>query len=133
MAKLKLRGKDLRNIGYPEGPVISVAITVMEQYYKHYTPEAALALLREVLAAPQSFTGDGQLSKIAGKLIPEPSGEIAINPQALPYKVYGPEFIEEGALKQMDYAMRLPVTVAGALMPDAHQGATACPSAACWR
>jgi tRNA-splicing ligase RtcB len=122
MAKLKLRGKDLRNIGYPEGPVISVAITVMEQHYKHHTQEAALALLREVLEAPQSFTGDEQLSKIADKLIPEPSAEIAINPQALPYQVYGPAFIEEGALRQMDYAMRLPVTVAGALMPDAHQG-----------
>lgn len=122
MAKLKLRGKDLRNIGYPEGPVISVAITVMEQHYKHHTHEAALALLREVLEAPQSFTGDEQLSKIADKLIPEPSAEIAINPQALPYQVYGPAFIEEGALRQMDYAMRLPVTVAGALMPDAHQG-----------
>src|SRR5688500_15443789 len=106
MAKLKVRGKDLRNIGYPEGPVISVAITVMEQHYKHYTQEAALALLQQVLEAPASFTEDEQLSKIAGKLIVEESTEIAINPEALPYQVYGRDFIEEGALRQMDYAMR---------------------------
>lgn len=122
MAKLKLRGKDLRNIGYPEGPVISVAMAVMEQHYKHYTQEAALTLLQQVLEAPASFTGDEQLSKISAKLIVEAPAEIAINPQALPYEVYGKTFIDEGAIRQMDYAMRLPVTVAGALMPDAHQG-----------
>src|ERR1700760_3889565 len=38
------------------------------------------------------------------------------------YVVYGAENIEEGARKQMEIAMKLPVTVAGALMPDAHQG-----------
>src|SRR5690606_2903630 len=42
------------------------------------------------------------------------------NPES--YKVYGAEGIEEGAIKQMETAMKLPVTVAGALMPDAHQG-----------
>lgn len=40
----------------------------------------------------------------------------------LPYQVYGAEHIEEGALKQMETALSLPISVAGALMPDAHQG-----------
>jgi tRNA-splicing ligase RtcB len=35
MSKLKLRGKDLRAIGYPEGPVISIAMNIMEKNYKH--------------------------------------------------------------------------------------------------
>jgi tRNA-splicing ligase RtcB (3'-phosphate/5'-hydroxy nucleic acid ligase) len=34
MGKLKLRGKDLRAIGYPEGPVISIAMNIMEKNYK---------------------------------------------------------------------------------------------------
>lgn len=38
------------------------------------------------------------------------------------YTVYGADQIEEGAKKQMEIAMRLPITAAGALMPDAHQG-----------
>jgi tRNA-splicing ligase RtcB len=37
-------------------------------------------------------------------------------------KVYGGKEIEAGARKQMDLAMRLPVAVQGALMPDAHTG-----------
>jgi len=40
---------------------------------------------------------------------------------AAPYRVYGDD-LEPGALQQMDNACRLPVAVAGALMPDAHQG-----------
>lgn len=40
----------------------------------------------------------------------------------VPYRTYGGSVIEEGARHQMEVAMELPVTVAGALMPDAHQG-----------
>lgn len=38
------------------------------------------------------------------------------------YVRYGDAYIEDGAKAQMNVAMKLPVTVAGALMPDAHQG-----------
>ena len=40
----------------------------------------------------------------------------------LPYPIWGQENIDDSSLSQMDYAMRLPVSVAGALMPDAHVG-----------
>lgn len=122
MAKLKLRGKDLRNIGFPESPVISVAITVMEQHYKHHSPEEALVLLQKVLQEPEAYREDEHLGKIAEKLIVEENTAIALKETPMDYAVYGKEFIEEGAISQMNYAMRLPVTVAGALMPDAHQG-----------
>ena len=38
------------------------------------------------------------------------------------YSIYGAEYIEEGAKKQMNTDRKLPVTAAGALMPDAYQG-----------
>lgn len=41
---------------------------------------------------------------------------------AAPYRVWGAEGIEPAALEQMKRAVRLPVAVRGALMPDAHQG-----------
>ena len=40
----------------------------------------------------------------------------------LHYAVFGKEHIEEGALQQMETAVSLPISIAGALMPDAHQG-----------
>ncbi|MPR34016.1 RtcB family protein [Salmonirosea aquatica] len=42
--------------------------------------------------------------------------------ERLPYAIFGREYIEEGALLQMETAASLPISVAGALMPDAHQG-----------
>jgi tRNA-splicing ligase RtcB (3'-phosphate/5'-hydroxy nucleic acid ligase) len=42
--------------------------------------------------------------------------------ESVAYKIFGEEFIEVGALRQMNTAVSLPISVAGALMPDAHQG-----------
>ena len=50
-----------------------------------------------------------------------PLGAFTPRAAGAPCRVYG-EDIEQGALQQMDNACRLPVAVAGALMPDAHQG-----------
>ena len=41
--------------------------------------------------------------------------------QGAPYRIWG-EGLEPDAVRQMDNACRLPVAVAGALMPDAHVG-----------
>ena len=40
----------------------------------------------------------------------------------LPYRIWGAEQIDPEAIRQMDAAMRLPISVRGALMPDAHVG-----------
>jgi tRNA-splicing ligase RtcB len=40
----------------------------------------------------------------------------------LAYPIWGEQYIDGETRKQMDNAMRLPVSVAGALMPDAHVG-----------
>lgn len=56
---------------------------------------------------------------------PTPQGHIKHNTSlgpVKPYRVYGGQFIEKGALEQMETAMKLPVVIKGALMPDAHQG-----------
>jgi tRNA-splicing ligase RtcB (3'-phosphate/5'-hydroxy nucleic acid ligase) len=125
MAKLKLKGKDLRNIGFPEGPVVSVAMNIMEKAYKHSTLEEALEVLKPVVASPADFLNDAVLGKIAEGLMPKPDRNadiIPLNTNGISYNVFGADFIEEGAVSQMFQASRLPVSVAGALMPDAHSG-----------
>lgn len=47
---------------------------------------------------------------------------LTLREHPIPYRIWGKEYIEEGALTQMFSAARLPISVAGALMPDAHQG-----------
>ncbi|MEO5944176.1 MAG: RtcB family protein [Ferruginibacter sp.] len=125
MSKLKLTGKQIRAIGYEEGPVVSVAMHTMSTHFKHNTEEEALQILKDVLAAPENYLADEMLNKIAEKLIEpviEETKEIPLNEIGVAYNVFGAKHIEEGALLQMQTAVKLPVAVAGALMPDAHQG-----------
>ena len=57
MSKLKLKGKELRAIGFPEGPVISIAMNIMEKSFKHKDKAEALQLLRQILAEPKKGRG----------------------------------------------------------------------------
>ena len=50
----------------------------------------------------------------------QPWDELRADP--LTYPVWGADHIDAEARRQMDSALRLPVSVAGALMPDAHLG-----------
>lgn len=125
MAKLKLRGKDLVKIGYPEGRAIGMAINMMLKHYKRSSLEEVLKILKKVLDTPEYYLKDEVLGRIAEELIKKPDSEkqeISLTESSQPYKIYGKKGIELGATKQMDIAMRLPVTKKGALMPDAHQG-----------
>ncbi len=123
--KLKLRQKDLLAIGYPKGKAIGIAINVAIKYCKKQTKEAVLAQLKAVVDAPEQFQADPIFGSITEELIEiaaEVNEEIALTPEPKTYQAYGLQHIEPGTLLQMDTAMRLPVTVKGALMPDAHQG-----------
>ena len=125
MAKLKLRGKDLRQIGYPEGPVISIAMNIMQREYKYSTKEEVMELLQKILKAPVEYENDAVLGLIAQQLIPKETiagNVIEMNKTGVPVNIFGSDAIEQQALTQMDQAARLPVSVSGALMPDAHSG-----------
>lgn len=123
--KLKIQGKELRAIGFPEGPVISVAMNVMEKNFKHHSKEEAFEILKEVLQSPNDYVSDELLGLIAKQLLPKPStegAELSLNNNGIQFNVFGQEHIEEGAMHQMYTAAKLPIAVAGALMPDAHSG-----------
>ena len=125
MAKLKLRGKDLRLIGYPEGPVISVAMNIIEKNFRHLSEADALEILRSIVQSPNEYANDAVLGKIADLLLPKPEikgTEVKLNPTGVHVNVFGSEFIEAGAMQQMHNAAKLPISAAGALMPDAHSG-----------
>lgn len=125
MKKLKLEGKELRKMGFPEGPVISIAMQVMEKNYRHEGKEKALTLLAQVLENPAAFAENEVLCTIAEQLLPKPpvdGMEVSLNKEGISFGIFGSEDIEQGALNQMYLASRLPVAVAGAIMPDAHQG-----------
>src|ERR1700710_1264116 len=101
MAKLKLSGKDLRAIGYPESPVISLAMDVMEKNYKRNSKEHVLGLLKAVLVRPHEYTQDEILGKIARALIEreekaaaKAAATVELKIAGVPYNIFGVEFIE---------------------------------------
>lgn len=124
MKTINISGAELKALGYPEGKVIGIAIKVAEQYYAELEKEDVMAILTKVVQYPENFLDDEVLESIAQELIEKPNEDatIALKEIGGSYSVFGAENIEQGAINQMEVAMKLPVTVAGALMPDAHQG-----------
>ncbi len=55
-------------------------------------------------------------------LVPQSLPPIKLHEKPLPYPVWGRNQIDESSFEQMNGAMMLPVSLAGALMPDAHKG-----------
>lgn len=123
--KLKINAKELRAIGFPESPIIPIVMNTMEKHYKHSKKEDVMALLQKVLASPIEYKNDAILSVIAERLLPKEDKDgatISLNAKGINFTIYGAEHIEKGALHQMYTAAKLPISVAGALMPDAHHG-----------
>ena len=124
MATLNFTGDHLKTIGFAEGKALGTAIRLIEQHYSGRRRKDILALLTKVLHYPESFLDDEVLGALAKELTEKPAGhgDIPLKENGIPYSIFGAEHIEAGAISQMEVAMRLPVTVAGSLMPDAHQG-----------
>ena len=124
MAANKLSGKEIRALGYPEGRAIGAAVRTMEVHYKGKSKKVKLDVLKRVFQYSHNYVKDEVLGTIARELIAQTERleALTLNPQRKEYPIYGEQHIEPGAKHQMEVAMKLPVTVAGALMPDAHQG-----------
>lgn len=124
--KNKITGKDLLGIGFAEGKILGLALDLLKDNFEGIEEAELLALFKKVKDYPESFLDDEVLSELATAIIedarPKSDGTIKLVENAEDYTVFGADYIEDGARNQMDIAMKLPVSVAGALMPDAHQG-----------
>ncbi len=122
-----ISGKILKLNDWPEGKVISLAKAAAEQLETDgLDREAILARLDAVRQAPGTFLADPLLADLARECLRLAQKDVELNdelrPRPLQYPVWGESQIDAESLRQMDSAMRLPVSVAGALMPDAHVG-----------
>ncbi|AXG73895.1 RtcB family protein [Flavobacterium arcticum] len=123
MAKLKLRGKDLIAIGFPQNKAISIAMESMLAHYKRETKERVLVLLKEVLANPEKFMGDGVFGKTVEALLSDKKKEAQkLNATRAPHTIFGENGIADVAKEQLYTALKLPIAHSGALMPDGHSG-----------
>ena len=120
-----INGTILLERGWPSGPLIGQALALATSLTASGLSEAdALATLARIHDDPASVLAGQPGFELAEALVvsrrqPE-RPEIRETPLDVP--IWGRELIDTAAIRQMHDAMRLPVTVAGALMPDAHVG-----------
>ena len=119
-----IKSKELSKLGYTDNVARSIAIELVAKYCKHCTQEEIVNLLQGIHLNPEQYKNDVIWGKLAEVLSPS-SIEVStyeLRSTPLPYRIYGEDNIDQLAISQMEMAMRLPITISGALMPDGCAG-----------
>jgi tRNA-splicing ligase RtcB len=123
--KTEIRADDLKAVGYKDGKALGTAIKIARKLIVSQEKEEVISLLKKAIEYPENCLDDELLAPLLLE-IQKPEVDlvnlISLRENPDQYTIYGADNIEEGAINQMETAMKLPVTVAGSLMPDAHQG-----------
>jgi len=122
-----LTGKILKLHGWPDGRIIGIAKDIGAGLADQgIDRETILSRLDAVRHNPGPFLADPLMADLARECIRLTQKDYApeenLRDQPLGYPIWGRENIDDGSIAQMDNAMRLPISVVGALMPDAHVG-----------
>jgi tRNA-splicing ligase RtcB len=119
-----MKTRDLVDIGIPAGVCAEKAKQLLQ---KARTAKRSMRQvqdeLRRVAAAPAAHAEDESYGALAQLLLEHAAAARTFTPRAAdaPYRIWG-ENLESSAVDQLKNACKLPVAVAGALMPDAHVG-----------
>ncbi len=135
MEKEKISNNELYALGINDVDVLVNFSRVANGLLKHQVMDKTqiLANLEALIddPMPYSFKKGGKFKNLAddvialrkdGKFIKQARSNFKLKEDITDFPVWGLEHIEVGALAQMKTAIQLPIAVAGALMPDAHQG-----------
>lgn len=127
-----MKEKELIQIGYKSKELREIAIQVFNKAVKEgFSKKEAQRMLRVIIRNPVAFLQDNLWKELAQKLhtgtdntkLPtyqKDFGERGYSSKA-PYKIWGTE-IDSESIQQIQNACSLPISVRGALMPDAHVG-----------
>jgi tRNA-splicing ligase RtcB len=118
-----MKARDLIKLGFKPGPAIGVAMRLLPEAKRALGMKVLRSDLEALVKEPNAYKDHPHWALLAQALMEQDARRATYveREQPAPYRVWG-EGLEAGALDQMKNAARLPVAVAGALMPDAHQG-----------
>jgi tRNA-splicing ligase RtcB len=122
-----ITGKILKRNHWSEGKIIGLAKNAAAQLAEQgLKRDEILDALDDVRRNPGLFLSDPLKADLARECLRSAQKDAAatgkLRESPLPFPIWGRENIDPEAVQQMKNAMRLPVVVAGALMPDAHVG-----------
>jgi tRNA-splicing ligase RtcB len=135
MEKEKISNSELKDLGIDDVEVLVKFSRVANGLLKHGVMGKAeiLANIEGLIddPLPYALKKGGKFKNLAedviamrkkGRFVKQERSNVRLKEEITEFPVWGSEHIEVGALSQMRTAVRLPIAVAGALMPDAHQG-----------
>jgi tRNA-splicing ligase RtcB len=118
-----MKPRDLIKLGLQPGPAMGVALKLIPEAKRALGARVLERDLQALVNEPNAYTSHPHLALLAQAVLDQNARRTTyVEREApAPYRIWG-EGLEAGAVEQMVNAARLPVAVAGALMPDAHQG-----------
>ncbi len=120
-----MRPKEIIALGVPRGEPLAMAVEAIKTASQEWGMKkgAIRQVITRVLKDPAGHRNDELFGALAEALIDLKRNKASYIARAepAPYRQWGDD-LEPGAVKQMQNACALPVSVKGALMPDAHQG-----------
>lgn len=117
--------KQLTKLGVTDNVARSRLLAFIEKGCRRMGDDEITSLVCDLIGFPEKYAecNDVQLASLAALFSKEPClAEHPILDKPKPYRSFCSSDADPLAVSQMDMAMRLPVSVAGALMPDAHAG-----------
>lgn len=126
MGKNQMKGKHLRKVDFPSDVAKSLALSVLTKHYKFVSLEEKIEIIKQILLDPSSYLEHEHFNGLARTLVGKPKiktdYEVHMLKHSGDFSIYGERHISKNAISQMEAAMRLPISMKGALMPDAHHG-----------
>lgn len=122
-----MKPKKMMKLGIPEGLPLRIAKTCIESAKNCGMASGEIDdLLKDLRKRPRPYLKDPNFKELAKAIIDTNHPDPEIKPRKhgenmAPWKQWG-ENLEHDAIEQMRNACSLPVSVVGALMPDAHSG-----------
>ncbi len=122
-----MKTRELVNLGIPKGEVMKLVKEAMGEMSGDKKRRQGKEELREQIKKfaehPEDFYGDDYLGEAAQKMtvMNRARARYEHRQEPAPYRSWG-EGLESESVEQMDNACKLPVSLRGALMPDAHTG-----------
>lgn len=120
-----MKSRELVNLGVPKGEAVRLAQTAVSEASRAGIEKRELSgLLKAVIATPRDYLEHAQFGPLAKQLLgyQEAQASYAARITPAPFQIWGEEGLEPESIQQMRNACELPISVRGAVMPDAHVG-----------
>ncbi len=118
-----MRAKEILRAGVPRGLLGLATQTMKEAGRRGLKNRQLVPLLNRLVEDPDAFRQHAIFSPLASALLDRAAAQqdFRERQEPAPWRQWGKD-LDPGSVEQMENACRLPVAVAGALMPDAHLG-----------